>query len=365
MPLRTFFTVFFAVASGLFAGGAMYQSFVADVSKNHRGAHILYAETLDFSEKSEADFVPLRGVGEPPKTRLSALTGKQRPSSVLDEVVIGVMIDEAIGARTHFTGLESADVFFEIPAEGGIPRILALFSSDYFPESIGPVRSARPYFIEMAEQIAAAYVHAGGSPEALQMLRGSQMANIDEEEEDPRFLRDEEIIRPHNLFVIPEMVLSEISDSTTSYPLFSFGGQFMRDDSVSAQEIDIVYPNSSHSVSYSYSSADDCYARSQYFETADICPNTLLILRTDIWIIENDAKNRLNVRTKGKGDMTLFVNGKKAEGTWQRKEDGRFAFADEGGQEIRISPGKTFVHILGASESVKFSSPTVDEDIRL
>ena len=44
--------------------------------------------------------------------------------------------------------LEDADLYFEAETEGGIPRILAIFSSvDRIPDVIGPVRSARPHFV--------------------------------------------------------------------------------------------------------------------------------------------------------------------------------------------------------------------------
>jgi hypothetical protein len=364
MSVRTFCIVFFSVATVLFAGGALYQNFfLASDFHNDRGARLLYPDSIELPPNS-VDIVPLRSVGEPPQQNRSLLTGEYR-SVLSDEIILGVMIDEGLPARKHFRGIEKADVIFEIPAEGGIPRLLAFFSSDSFPEQIGPVRSARPYFVEIAETIASAYVHAGGSPDALEMLLSSRMANIDEIENDPRFLREKDIARPHNLFLLPEKVLPEIPDDISNMPIFAFG-EPSNLNSIPAENISLRHSNANHSVSYTYSLSQDCYTRLQDFETADICPNTLLVLKTDIWILENDEKNRLSVRTTGQGELTLFFDGKMMKGKWQRKEKSGFSFTDADGNELRIPTGKTFVHILGASESFSFSSPEdPDEDSRL
>ena len=52
-----------------------------------------------------------------------------------------VEIDNIVFARPQ-TGLTRADIVYLLPAEGGLSRILAVFSSR-FPPVIGPVRSAR------------------------------------------------------------------------------------------------------------------------------------------------------------------------------------------------------------------------------
>lgn len=50
-----------------------------------------------------------------------------------------------------------------MPAEGGITRMLAVYQSLEDVGSIGSIRSARPYYIELALGHDALYVHAGGS----------------------------------------------------------------------------------------------------------------------------------------------------------------------------------------------------------
>ena len=76
-----------------------------------------------------------------------------------------VMIDNLAAARPQF-GLSAASLVYEAPAEGGITRYLAIFSADQTSSQIGPVRSARAYFLNWAKELGATYVHVGGSPEA-------------------------------------------------------------------------------------------------------------------------------------------------------------------------------------------------------
>ena len=75
---------------------------------------------------------------------------------------IAVMIDDHRGARPQ-SGFNSAAIVFQAPAEGGIPRYMLVFQ-DKIPAGVGPIRSARQYYIEWASEWRAMYVHFGGSP---------------------------------------------------------------------------------------------------------------------------------------------------------------------------------------------------------
>ena len=63
---------------------------------------------------------------------------------------------------------------WQAPAEGGIPRYMALFQDGQIPAAVGPVRSSRYYYIAWAAEWRSVYVHVGGSPQALALLRSSK-----------------------------------------------------------------------------------------------------------------------------------------------------------------------------------------------
>ena len=87
-----------------------------------------------------------------PKT----LAGKERP--------IAVMIDNHIDAMPQ-AGLLEADIVYEIIVEGGETRLMLVLQGKDL-EKVGPIRSARHYFLDYALENDAIYVHYGWSPQA-------------------------------------------------------------------------------------------------------------------------------------------------------------------------------------------------------
>jgi hypothetical protein len=86
-----------------------------------------------------------------------------------------VMIDNHPNAYPQ-TGLDKAAVVFEALAESGITRFMAVYIPGVSPDvpSIGPVRSARLYFVRWAMGMNGMYIHAGGAPDALKRAREAQ-----------------------------------------------------------------------------------------------------------------------------------------------------------------------------------------------
>ena len=88
---------------------------------------------------------------------------------------VAVMLNNLKKAQPQL-GNSQADIIYEVPAEGGITRMLAVYQSLEDVGSIGSIRSARPYYIELALGHDALYVHAGGSPEAYAAENGSRIS---------------------------------------------------------------------------------------------------------------------------------------------------------------------------------------------
>ena len=101
---------------------------------------------------------------------------------------IGVMIENEIMSRPFQKGLVEADIVYEAPTEGNITRFLAIFltprpsfseatslmprqgGATLYSGKIGPVRSARPYFLDWMHEYKGLYAHVGGSNVALRLL---------------------------------------------------------------------------------------------------------------------------------------------------------------------------------------------------
>ncbi len=286
-------------------------------------------------------------------TSTSILTGLSRENNT-EEKILGFMIDESLAARPLHRGLEQASIFFEIPAEGGIPRLLAIFSSDSLPEEIGPIRSARDYFVKIAEPFVGAYVHAGGSPMAFELLAKTNMYDVDEGGDDVRFLREKDIDRPHNLFAIAEEIVDETSAPKISEVLFLRSKKPIKNATI-AEEINVSFSTEHHSVRWKYNEKDVCYERIQRHEITTLCLNNVVLLQAEMWNIEGDEKLRIGVQTTGEGDAFIFRNGQMHSGIWRRTNDGVFSFEDDFGEEIPLAEGTVFVQIVASKEHISIT----------
>src|SRR5690625_2187500 len=99
-------------------------------------------ENNNLNEKEFTSYFPFTGIG-------TNETADRRP--------VSVMINNHPAARPQ-SGLSKADIVFEILVEGNTTRFLAIFQSEQ-PEIVGPVRSAREYYFDLAESYDSIYVY--------------------------------------------------------------------------------------------------------------------------------------------------------------------------------------------------------------
>ena len=68
-------------------------------------------------------------------------------------------------------GIGSADIIYEMVTEGGITRMMAVYSDYEKMPKVGPVRSARDQHVQLMLPLGALYVHEGASIFAARMRR--------------------------------------------------------------------------------------------------------------------------------------------------------------------------------------------------
>ena len=76
------------------------------------------------------------------------------------------------------SGIASADIVYEVLAEGDVTRLVGIFQS-YVPEKLGPMRSARDYFIDFALNHDALFIHHGSSPSGYSRIHSLRVTNLD------------------------------------------------------------------------------------------------------------------------------------------------------------------------------------------
>jgi len=119
---------------------------------------------------------------------VSILTGVLLYEEYLYRRPLAVVINNMHRAQPQ-SGIASADIVYEVLAEGDITRLVAVFHS-YIPEKIGPVRSTRDYFTDLALNHDAIFIHHGGSPTGYSRLRDLGVDAIDGMRQGRVFWRD-------------------------------------------------------------------------------------------------------------------------------------------------------------------------------
>lgn len=121
--------------------------------------------------------------------------------------ILGVKIDDSSPAHPQI-GLESADVIYIEQVEGGMTRLLALYSSIY-PIKIGPIRSARISDIDiLAEYGRVGFIFSGAQQRMYPIIAAANLANIGAQRNSPSiYFRDAFRRAPVDMFVSPSKLL--------------------------------------------------------------------------------------------------------------------------------------------------------------
>ena len=265
---------------------------------------------------------------------------------------LAVMIDNHPDARPQ-SGLSAATVIYEIPVEGDLTRYMAIFDVYQNIEKVGPVRSSRRYFLDYASEYGRSlYMHSGGSPEALEELKSNKYFDFNEFSRQYFFWRDRNLSAPHNLFTKSELwnkFLSQSVSPTTSWTGFNFG-ELNVSSTNAGSAVDIKY-RPDYSVQWKYDGGESIYKR--YVNSVLQSGREGEVLKADNVVVQYvrmrtvDEVGRKDLYTTGEGSVRIVRDGKIVLGVWKKeKDDSRTKFFDNGGNEIMLKPGVTWLQIV-------------------
>lgn len=297
---------------------------------------------------------------------INPLTGLYVDESILERRPIAVMLDNLYSARPQ-AALSQADIVYEILAEGRITRYMAIFYSES-PELIGPVRSARPYFVEKSLEFDPYLVHVGGSNQALRDIRTYEMADIDGLTSGA-FWRVSHKKIPHNMYTSSKVLIEEANRkgyTKTKIPEFlSFNDEFVSIDGTAATEIIFEYKESTpsdqrgYATSYIYNNEMKQYLRytngKPHVDENDqnqlTCTN-IIVQYANTKVIDNEG--RLKVDFIGSGTGKLYTGGEMVEIEWTKSSaHSSTSFYMNDGTPIKLNPGVTWFQIFETGKSEK------------
>jgi len=282
---------------------------------------------------------------------------------------VALMIDNHPDSWPQY-GLSAAPLVYSTLVEGGNTRLMAVYAGDE-AEKIGPIRSARPYYVSWAKEINALYGHSGGSTEAIEKIREYQVLNLEEATSYGPFYiwrdRTGEFFAPHNLLSSTEKIEKALVDfnlatSTSSYQAWQFD-EHASSTVDRALEIKIDYSAGSlFDIEYKYNTTTAMYLRYQNNEafidrlTGEQFGIKNVIIQFVPAEIHLDAEDRLRIETLGQGKAWIFYDGKISQGRWIRnKVNERTKYFDEFGQEMIFKPGNTWIEVVPGEREVIFN----------
>jgi len=326
-----------------------------------------------------------------------------------------VMIENHVDSRPQ-SGLSNADVVYETVAEGAITRFMAVFYCNAGRTStnkydVGPVRSARTYFLDLASEYAdyPLYAHVGGAncsaakdpttgisgpcttdPRALAIekignygwankgtwsdldqfslsykvcRREPERTGSTKDTEHTMYCSSQELWNVAKNRGLTEMTTAKNTRWDKSFRAWTFKENDQAASSQTATSIsfDFWSDYKDYSVQWKYDSATNLYNRYNGgqphldFNSGEIITTKNIIVEyaKETRNIDVHMHNLYEVIGSGKG--ILFQNGIKKDITWSKSSrTARTIYKDETGKEVNFVPGNVWVEILPIGGNVKY-----------
>ena len=280
---------------------------------------------------------------------------------------IAVMINNNHAAWPH-AGLSDAYITYEIIAEGGITRLMAIFK-DKDTSKIGSVRSSRPYYLDYALENDAIYVHYGYSEDARSDISSLGVDNINGLYDESVFWRDTSLnkAREHTAFTnmekIKEFSKEKGYDRDTNKPLLL---KYSVDEidlskmegAIKADNIFLRYSNYTNS-SYEYDSENKVYKRSMS-GTAHVDAITgeqytyKNIIVAPVKNYSYDSYGRQRLENIGTFEGYYITNGYCVPITFSKESrSSQTVYKYKDGSLVKFNDGNTFIQITPLGEEVR------------
>ena len=300
-----------------------------------------------------------------------------RPET-LDRAPVAIMIGNSKDALPQW-GISSADILVEMLAEGSITRLMGIYKDPYEVEAIASVRSARPYFIDMAQSFGAVYLHFGGSTPAYEAFDAREdLVHIDGltgNWEGTLFYRDASrratVGSVHSVTTTGKLIetaltvtlkkdLSLKGDQPSAF-LFSdrVSNKSSAEGGSSATSVTLNYSNSNKPY-FTYDAVSGKYLRYEYnnshmdgYTNQQVAVKNLFVLRMDTANVPGDSLGIIDIETCGTGTGYYFCDGQMVEITWVKDSyNSPIHFFNPDGHELMLARGNSFISVVKATTNV-------------
>jgi len=313
--------------------------------------------------------------GQEEKTLQCLLDGKMYAPQDAKRHPLAVIIENHTQSRPH-SGLDKARIIYEAIAEGGITRFLAIYGPK-LPEKIGPIRSARTYFLDWTLEYNAFFAHVGGNMDALDLIPQIGIKDLDQfnigkaafwrESRAGRAIEHTMYASPEKLYQVAESKGWEINQS--NFTSLQFKNENEPQDRPQSQTIKILFSTNSYNITWKYDPQTNQYLRFMAGSAhKDNLSGKQLTAKNIIIQIVNRKPTTTRINepgwnfdTIGEGKAKIFLDGREIDATWKKKnQKARTLFYDSQGKQIKFNPGTFWYEIVHPDISV--TSKTVEKE---
>ncbi|OGD56904.1 hypothetical protein A2V71_04105 [Candidatus Berkelbacteria bacterium RBG_13_40_8] len=273
---------------------------------------------------------------------------------------LAIVIENHTQARPQ-VGLDKASIIYEVITEGGITRFLAVYGP-YDAEKVGPVRSARTYFIDWLSEFNAYFGHVGGNYDALEKIKIDNILDLDQFAlGKTAYWREPEKGKAteHTMFTTTEKLYQAAKDKKypekADFRALEFKEPLEEALRKEGQKITINFSSDTYSVSWLYDTATNKYLRTMgglpHKDKASgeqLAAANIIIQQMERW----EAPTEINetgwaMKTIGSDKAMVFSQGKQIIGTWKKTDrTSKTIFYDDKGKEITFIPGQFWIEIV-------------------
>jgi len=316
---------------------------------------------------------------EEPECQLprSILTGLPMPQNATRRPL--AVVTNNIRQALPQSGIASADVIYEVLAEGDVTRLVAIYQS-YIPEKIGSIRSTRDYFIDFAWNHDAIFVFHGGSPNGYNRVRSTGITHMDGGRlEGNVFWRDRTYpawaansgtrSTEHSSYtgraqIESHLEANEIRNYSIQDPAFGFNfGEIPAEKIGDALKITVPFSQNYRRIFifdeekniYWVENQQGPHKDAETEEQASV--SNILVQYAQMQLIAGDYAGRRNVNTVGDGRGYLITNGEYFPVLWQKSSHtAPMKWTFENGDPLILSPGKTWICVFQTNGTITFDS---------
>ena len=269
-----------------------------------------------------------------------------------------VMIENMPQARPQ-TGIGQADIVYEMYVENcSMTRFMCVFN-DVLPKNVGPVRSARVYYVDIADEYKGAFVFFGGSmygeADIYKRLKKSTFEAVINGITGPGgkyFWRIKQRSVPHNVYTNLVTISNLMKAALPPQRHFEFDANavYTGDD---INTINLVYTKQTVNDTYIYDPVKKNYKRyiankpmMDDLTKTQVAVTNVIVQHTKL-SFSNDFKGHIAIRLIGKGNAEIFIAGKLIKATWEKTATtSPTRYFDENGSDIKLLPGNTWVQVV-------------------